>query len=131
MAQRVITDSTYCECCVRGSCISGENFETKNYDDADRSECRDYLTASTDRATKTGMYECSGRGDDGATIEWPTGYKHYDGSLAGSEGAGPCFGVVSFSFTAYITEGSIVRCTGESWAGPVGCSITCCYISAP
>ena len=124
---RQITDSTYCECCVPAGCISGSNFEDKGYKEGvDRTQCNDYVTAYTDKAKVTGMYNCTGNGDDAATIEWSGGSEHFDGSLDG-----PCFGVTSFSFPAYITEGTVVKCTGESWAGPVGCSITCCYISAP
>jgi hypothetical protein len=130
---RTITTSAPCECCVTpNTCINASRTEDKGGTKPDgtskqRSECNDYVTAETQQAPQTGIYRCSGTGDDASTIRWSDGTQYFS---AGSD-IGPCFGLTPFSFDAYITKGSTVSCTGESWAGPAGCRIICCYISAP
>jgi hypothetical protein len=126
MSPRKITDTTDCECCVVGGCISGTKFEPFPVEDRDNTQCNDYVTATTTAAMKTGMYNCTGATDDGGEISWSGGSQSWDGSR-GEE----CFGVVQFSFEAYIQKNDSVSCTGKSWGGRAGCRITCCYIDAP
>lgn len=124
-----------CECdcdavtaaCEDCNCFSGDI--SGNGTGSDQSgPCVDFLTAVSEEAPKTGLYECNGGVDDQATVTWQGGSFF---SPANQPGIGPCYGAHNFSFTAYVGEGTTMKCEAGSWGGGVGCNFTCCLIEAP
>lgn len=119
-----------CICCG-DACVTGDDYY--NYGrppDADPSgPCTGFYTVNSTAVTAAGLYDCNGTSDDGCTVTWSGGSKDFPAS---QPEIGPCYGITAWSLSSITLEaGEKVKCEARSWAGPCGCSFSCCLITAP
>lgn len=119
-----------CDCCVApGECsVVGSALEGGSDGGQKSGPCNDFVNAVSDPAPCRGLYSCSGGSDDQAEISWAGGSLFFPAAIPS---VGPCYGVTSFSFTAYLNKGDSITCRAGSWGGPVSCNFSCTKIKAP
>ena len=109
-------------CCFSAS-VSGQGSGTDS-----SGPCVDFLSATSDKANYTGVYDCTGGADDEGTWTW-SGGSHF--KPAGQPNVGPCYGAGGTSFVANMQRGQTMKCRAGSWGGNVGCDLNCCLQQAP